>query len=147
MKNHFAITLNPSPFNKWNKLDVNAIYTKGCICSSNYKSLPHFVQRNLLEDIYNLFKSKVSGDYSEPNYEITKCGNYHIHAHFHTDLEESDFKHIVDGINKIFSNNDKWKALYIEQTHTSKEPWHKYEIKEHYLDVLMGLPLPEHSYD
>lgn len=137
MRNHYAITLNPSPYHKWNKLDVNVMYSKGSICSSNYMKLPHFVQKNLLLDIYEFFKKHVSGDFSEPNFETTKLNNLHIHAHFSTDLEMKDFQGIIDKINGIFSNTEKWQALYVEQTHTNIKPWHKYETKEHYLQVLM----------
>jgi len=107
MKNHFSFTLNPAPFHKWDKELINSYYTQGVIYAPAYSKLPHFVQKQLLEDIYNYFKNNVKGDFSDMNYELTKLNHYHIHAHFHTDLDEDDFIAIVQQINAHFSNSFK----------------------------------------
>lgn len=144
--NHFALTLNPAPFHKWDKTVVNSFYTHGGICCANYGKLPQFAQKYLLEDIYSYFKKYVpQADFSEPKFELTKLNNYHIHAHFTTKLEIEDMFFIIDSINNAFSNSQKWKALYLELTHTNSGAWHKYEKKDQYLEKLMAFKIDNNN--
>lgn len=152
----YAVTINPSPYKKWDKQEVNNLYKSyGRITAANYNKLPEFIQKQLLLCILDaMVKQFLLLDWCAPVFEKTDLGNLHIHVYFKrlvTPVNEFKSKSFEDCfrdctpvryIEQIFgAASAGHPCVYVEKTIVDINYWKDYMAKEKYLEVLMNLKI------
>lgn len=143
----YAVTFNPSPYMKWNRASI-ARYCNFGITAACYNKLPKYLQKELCQSIFEyLKKSSIFIEWSDPRFELTEKGNYHLHAMFtcEDELTEQQLNSccLINILNGDFSCGQKHKAIYIEKTIVDKNYWLTYQNK----DILLHCDLPDDDDD
>jgi len=137
----FSITINPSPFKKWDwpqVFDLMKTYNEVYVCKKfkNYDSMDIEIQIDLLNSIVKyIMVNLVETEWSQGYIEYTRKGNAHIHTHFRSPIKNHDFvieviTKVAEKVNKFFSSGLQFKALHYEETVVDIIYWIKYEQKE-----------------
>lgn len=149
--NTYAVTINPSPYKKWDLKLVNFYFSSGRIYCKNYDKLPRDIQEKLLKDIldYLVKRASYNAEWSDFIFEDTKLNNRHIHVYFKAEKNMQPMKSkIVQALNDVFGCSEaNHHAVYIEETTDDKRYWQDYMKKEQYLEKLMNLKLDPYELD
>jgi len=153
MINCFAVTINLSPYKKWDYKFVNELlntYGEGTLKlykAKNWNTLDHEDQELVLKACANSLVKSVNGlDATELRFELTEKSNKHLHFYIMSDdnlLQNERFMYRVGILNTQFSSGLRYMTCHIEETILDVKYWKKYINKDVWLQCLTRSNFPE----